>query len=247
MVDEKLAASDVQEHMDQIDRTNAVMTDIRDQRRLSRRHGQTNEPRDNRSRRCKVAAAIVGYLLTVTAAFVATSWVIVLSTSSIAQAQSMTVSNLTITAAASPAVGNVLYPGGSADVVVTISNPNPYPVTLSATKLPTNATYASGFTTSALSTAKVGCSGLTPSDVIWSYSTATSGSSHTLTAAITVAATGQANNPLTVTFTSDASMTAAAPAACEDTYFSMPSLTEVAATIGSATVTTSPATDSWTS
>jgi len=52
---------------------------------------------------------------------------------------------------------------------------------------------------------------------------------------------------LTVTFTNDASMTANAPAACENTYFSLPSLTGVVATGGAATATTSPATDAWTS
>jgi hypothetical protein len=47
--------------------------------------------------------------------------------------------------------------------------------------------------------------------------------------------------------TNDASMASTAPAACENTYFSMPSLTGVAATGGAATATTSPETDSWTS
>ena len=156
-------------------------------------------------------------------------------------------SNLTISAVASPAANNVLYPGGNGDVVLTISNPNPYPVTITAVNLPTNATYASGFTTSALTTPQAGCLSSTPSDVVWNYSSATSGSSHTLATALTVAASGQANNPLTVTFTNDASMTAAAPSACENTYFSMPSLTGVTATGGAATATTSPVTDSWTS
>jgi hypothetical protein len=50
-----------------------------------------------------------------------------------------------------------------------------------------------------------------------------------------------------VTFTNDASMTSAAPAACASTYFSMPSLAGVTATGGAATATSSPATDSWTS
>lgn len=207
----------------------------------------TTQDREDRSPRSKVAAAIVGSLLAATAAFAATSWVTGLNTSSMAEAQSLTVSNLTVNAVAAPAGSSMLYPGGNGDVVVTISNPNPYPVTLTAVNLPIDATYAAGFTTSALSTAQAGCSGVTPSDVIWNYSTATWGSSHTLTAAITVAATGQADNPLTVTFTNDARMAAAAPAACENTYFSMPSLIGVTATMGSATVTTSPATDSWTS
>jgi len=130
--------------------------------------------------------------------------------------------------------------------VVTISNPNPYPVTISAVQLPTNTTYANGYTTSALTTQQTGCIATTPSYVLWNFSTATSGSSHTLTTPVTVGASGQANNPLVVTLTNDASMTTASPAACANTYFSMPSLTGVTATGGSATSTTSPATDAWT-
>ena len=180
-------------------------------------------------------------------ASLATNWMIQLNTGSSAEGQSGTVSNLTITAVASPAASNLLYPGGNGDVVVTISNSNPYPVTVTALQLPTNTTYATGYTTSALSVTQTGCIASTPSDVIWNFSTATSGSSHTLTSALTVNASGQANNPLTVTFTNDVSMTAAVPAACVNTYFSMPSLTGVTATGGAATPTTSPATDSWTS
>ena len=59
----------------------------------------------------------------------------------------------------------------------------------------------------------------------------TSGSAHTLTTSLVVGPSGNANNPLTVTHTNDASMTAGAPAACENTYFSMPSLTGVAAVL----------------
>ncbi len=77
----------------------------------------------------------------------------------------------------------------------------------------------------------------------WNFATGTSGSSHALTSALTVAA----NGTLTVTMTNDASMLAAAPAACEATFFSMPSLTGVTASGGAATPTTSPASDSWTS
>ncbi len=192
-------------------------------------------------------AVVVGALLAGGGIFAATNWMIQLNTGSSAEGQSGTVSNLTITAVASPAASNLLYPGGNGDVVVTISNPNPYPVTVTALQLPTNTTYATGYTTSALSMTQTGCIASTPSDVIWNFSTATSGSSHTLTSALTVNASGQANNPLTVTFTNDVSMTAAVPAACVNTYFSMPSLTGVTATGGAATPTTSPATDSWTS
>jgi hypothetical protein len=193
------------------------------------------------------ALAIAGTLLAGGTAYATANWVVGLGAGSSGEAQSVTVSNLSISAVASPAAGNVLYPGGTGDVVATISNPNPFPVTITAVHLPTNTTYATGYTTSALTTTQTGCVAAPPSDIIWNYSTATSGSSHTLTTALTVAASGQANNPLIVTFTNDASMTAAVPAACENTYFSMPALTGITATGSAASVTTSPATDSWTS
>jgi len=197
-------------------------------------------------RRATIAAGVAGAVLAGGTAYAATNWVVGLNASSSGQSQSAAVSNLTISAVASPAATNLLYPGGNGDVVLTISNPNSFPVTLTAVNLPTNTTYATGYTTAALTTTQTGCLAATPSDVIWNYSSGTSGTSHTLTTALTVAASGQPNNPLTVTLTNDASMTAAAPLACENTYFSMPALTGVTATGGAATATTSPATDSWT-
>ena len=203
----------------------------------------TNNEGRRWSRRSKFVAAVAGVLLAGGGAYAATNWSVGLAGGSSGEAQSATVSNLTITAVASPSAANLLYPGGNGDVVMTIANPNPFPVTVTAVNLPTNATYANGYTTSALTTTQTGCLAATPSDVIWSYSSATSGTSHTLTSALTVAASGT----LTVTMTNGASMTAAVPAACEATYFSMPSLTGVTATGGAATATSSPATDSWTS
>ncbi|HEY6430171.1 MAG TPA: hypothetical protein VIX84_23320 [Acidimicrobiales bacterium] len=197
------------------------------------------------SRKRKIVSAVCGSLLAASAAYAATNWVVGLNSGSSGYAQSSAISNLTITATSGGT--NLLYPGGTGDVTVSISNPNPFPVTITALQLPTNATYATGYTTSALMTTQTGCIATTPSDVIWNFSTGTSGTSHTLTSAVTVAASGQANNPLVVTFTNDASMTAASPAACANTYFSMPSLTGITATGGAATATTSPATDGWTS
>ncbi|MGB7103149.1 MAG: hypothetical protein WBD82_00990 [Acidimicrobiales bacterium] len=196
-----------------------------------------------RTRLRRVFSALVGMAIVGGGAFAATNWIVGLSAGSSAEGQSATVQNLTITAVASPAAVNQLYPGGNGDVVATITNPNPYPVTITAVNLPANTTYANGYTTSALSATQTGCLSATPSDVVWNYSTATSGSTHTLTTPLTVAASGT----LTVTFTDDASMTLSAPAACENTYFSLPSLTSVVATGGSATATTGPATDGWTS
>ncbi len=190
----------------------------------------------------KAVSALVGMALVAGGAYAASNWAVGLATGSSGEAQSGTVSNLTITAVASPAATNVLFPGGTGDVVATIANPNPFPVSVTGVDLPTNATYAGGFTTSALSTAQTGCSSTT-SDVAWNYATGTSGSVHTLTSALVVAASGS----LTVTFTNDAQMTTGSPSACEGTFFSMPSLTGVVATGGSGTATTSPATDAWTS
>lgn len=198
------------------------------------------------SRKSKVVAAVVGALLAGSSAYAATNWVVGLNAGSSGEAQSATVANLTINTVASPAASNVLYPGGTGDVVLTITNTNPYPVTITAVNLPANTTYAAGYSNSGLSAAQTGCSSTT-SDVLWNFATGTSGSSHTLTTPLTVGAASASNNPLTVTLTNDASMTASAPAACENTYFSMPSLTGITATGGAATSTTTPATDSWTS
>ncbi|MGC1237582.1 MAG: hypothetical protein WA860_02210 [Acidimicrobiales bacterium] len=191
----------------------------------------------------KVISALVGMALVGGGAFAATNWFVGVNAGSSGESQSATVQNLTIAAVASPAAVNQLYPGGNGDVVATITNPNPYPVTITGVNLPTNTTYANGYTSSALTVTQLGCLLASPSDVIWNYSTAILGSVHTLTNPLTVAA----NGTLTVTFTNDASMTANAPAACENTYFSLPSLTGVVATGGAATATTSPATDAWTS
>ncbi len=199
------------------------------------------------TRRMKIVSAVCGILLAGVGAYAATNWIVGLNSGSSGEGQSASISNLTISAVASPSATNLMYPGGTGDVVVTISNPNPYPVTITAVQLPTNATYATGYTSSALTTTQTGCLAATPSQVTWNFSTATSGTSHTLTTALTVGASGQANNPLAVTLTNDASMGTTAPAACANTYFSMPSLTGVTATGGAATSTTTPATDSWTS
>jgi len=195
----------------------------------------------------KIVSSVLGVLLAGVGAYAATNWVVGLNAGSSGECQSATISNLTISAVASPAASNLLYPGGNGDVVVTISNPNPYPVTITAVQLPTNTTYATGYTTSALSATQTGCLAATPSAVTWNFSTATSGSSHTLTTPLVVGASGQSNNPLVVTLTNDASMGVTTPAACANTYFSLPSLTGVTATGGSATSTTTPATDAWTS
>jgi hypothetical protein len=194
----------------------------------------------------KIMSATIGTLLVGTASYAATSWLVGLSAGSNAQSRSASVSNLTISAIASPSPSNLLYPGATGDVVAKITNPNPFPVTVTAVNLPTNASYAAGYSDAALTTAVSGCdasTGATSSGVAWNFATATSGSSHALSAPLTIAASGT----LTVTFTNDAVMGSTSPAACENAYFSMAALTGVAASGGQASATVSPATDSWTS
>jgi hypothetical protein len=201
---------------------------------------QGSPMRGARARR--IAAVAAGVAITAVGAYAATNWVVSLNSGSSGEAQSGTVSNISITAIASPAAANLLFPGGTGDVVAKITNPNPFPVTVTAVNLPTSTTYAAGYSDSALTTANTNCTATT-SLVGWNFATGVSGSSHTLTSALTVGA----NATLTVTFTNDATMASTTPSLCQGTYFSMPSLTGVTATAGAGTATVSPATSSWTS
>lgn len=218
-------------------------TTTQDRQRASRGGPATGRRWSSRRR---IVSAAMGCLLTGGAAFAATNWIVGLNGGSDGLGQAATVANLTIAATASPSPTNLLYPGGSGDVVVTISNPNAFPVTITAVSLPTNTTYADGYTDSALSTASAACTAAN-SAVAWNYATGTSGSSHTLTTPLTVAASGQANNPLVVTLTNVGIMGSTSASGCSGQYFKMPSFTGITATGGEATPTTSPATSGWTS
>ena len=88
--------------------------------------------------RMKLVSAVCGCVLVAAGAYAATNWVVGLNAGSSGQGQSATIANLSITAVASPAPANLLYPGGTGDVVVTIANTNPYPVTITAVQLPAN-------------------------------------------------------------------------------------------------------------
>jgi hypothetical protein len=198
------------------------------------------------SRGRKVVSVAAGTILAGGAAYGATTWIVALSAGSSGEGQAATVQNLTITSVSTPSPSAQLYPGGAGDVVVTISNPNPYPVTLTGVNLPTVSSFATGYTNATLTTTQSGCTSST-SDVSWSFATSSSGSAHTLSSPLIIGASGNANNPLTVTFSNDASMTSSAPAACEGAFFSMPSLTGIAASGGPGTATSTPASDGWTS
>jgi hypothetical protein len=194
----------------------------------------------------KRIAAVAGVVLAGTGAYAATNWVVGLGAGSSGEAQSGSITNITITAVASPAATNLLYPGSSGDVVAIISNPNPFPVQVTGVDLPAMTTYAGGFTTNALTTAQTGCTTAT-SFVAWTLSSATVGSVHTLTTALTVAAQVSGTpGTLTVILTNEASMGTASVAACASTFFSMPSLTGVVATGGAGTASTNDLSDGWT-
>lgn len=180
-----------------------------------------------RSKRRKIAAAVLGVIAAGAGAFAATNWIVGLSGGSSGESQSTNVQPVSINAVASPVASNLLFPTGTGDVVATITNPNKFAVTITAVNLPTNSTFAGGFSNSGLTTPKSGCdASATGSDVTWTGSSATSGSAHTLGSPLVVAGSGS----LTVTFTNEATMGDGASANCESTYFQMPSLTGVAAT-----------------
>jgi hypothetical protein len=187
-------------------------------------------------------AAVVGMTTAGGAAYAASNRNVGFASNSSSEAQLGSIKDLSIAAVPTSASTNRLFPGGNGDVVVAFNNPNAFAVTVTGVNLPTNTTYATGYSSSALIATQPGCLASTPSDVIWSFSTTTSGSAHTLKTPLTVAAGGT----LIVTFTDDISMTTRSPAACEATYFSMPSLTGIAAVAASGDATVSPAVDAWT-
>jgi hypothetical protein len=193
-----------------------------------------------------VISAVLGCLLTGSTAFAASSWIVGLNGGSSGQGQAATVANISIAATASPAPASQLYPGSTGDVVISITNSNPFPVTITAVNLPASSSYAAGYTNSALTSASGSCTAST-SLVAWTYATGISGSSHNLTTSLTVAASGQANNPLVVTLSGVATMGTSSPNGCAGLYFSMPSFTGITATVGSGPATSSPATNGWTS
>src|ERR1039458_7459783 len=137
--------------------------------RTTRRMKRGGADREPKSWFRRIVAAMIGMALVGGGAYAATNWVVALSAGSTAEGQSANIANLTITAVASPAATNLLFPGGNGDVVATIANPNPYPVTITSVDLPLNTSDAGGFTTSGLGTAQAGCTSGN-SDVIWNWS-----------------------------------------------------------------------------
>ncbi len=133
-----------------------------------------------------------------------------------------------------------VYPGGTGDVVVAIANPNTVSVRVTALDLPPDTTYATGFTSSAQTARRAGCSAAT-SGVVWNGSAR----ARTIAARLAVPVVIGAHHTVTVTMAHGVYMKATAPAACEATYFMMPRLSGVGARTDGHVRTSAPAVDTW--
>jgi hypothetical protein len=133
-----------------------------------------------------------------------------------------------------------IYPGGTGDVSVSIANHSSVTIMVTAVDLPANTTYAAGYTTSARTTPRPGCSAAT-SDVAWNGSTTARGSVHRLVTPLVIGA----HRTAVVTLAEGARMSASAPAACEGAYFAMPALTGVGARVEARAKISTPHVDTW--
>ena len=133
-----------------------------------------------------------------------------------------------------------IYPGGSGDVVVSITNRNDAAVRVTAVDLPSNMAYATGYTTSAHTTLRAGCSAST-SGVVWTGSQRGWSSLRALATPLVIGA----HQSATVTMVHAAQMNVSAPAACEATYFAMPEVIGIGARSDTRAGTSIPAVDSW--
>ncbi len=214
-----------------------------------RRHGVRRAARhavQGRRRLLPLTAIFLGTAVAGSGAYAVTQWVVSLGSGSSGLAEGAKVKNIEITAVSSPSPSNLLYPHGTGDVVLKITNPNPFPVTITTLDVPSTSTFATGFSTSGLSSSVAACDASSSgSDVYWHFATAAPSTSHALTTPLVVAGTGSTGDPLTVTLTGAATMGTTAASACEGQYFQMPPLKGVVAYAGgNVAPTASPASDS---
>lgn len=133
-----------------------------------------------------------------------------------------------------------IYPGGSGAVVVSITNRNDVAVRITAVDLPADMAYATGYTTSAHTTRRTGCSAST-SGVVWTGSQRGRSSQQPLATPLVI----PAHQAATVTMDHAAQMNVSAPAACEATYFAMPAVIGIGTRSDAHARTSMPAVDSW--
>jgi hypothetical protein len=111
---------------------------------------------------------------------------------------------------------NVLYPTGTGDVVITVTNPNPFVVQVDSLTLP--ATAATSFTNAGLTTPNSSCD-TGGTGVTWSYAT------KSLSGVVVQKRVGSTNGTLTLTLTGGASMSNASDTTCQNAFFKMPNVT----------------------
>ncbi|MBB3086732.1 hypothetical protein [Geodermatophilus sabuli] len=154
------------------------------------------------------------------------TWLVGLDAGSNGKAKAAKIDNLSITAASTPGLNGLLYPGGTGDVTAAIKNPNPFPVVVSALYLPAHTTYAPGYKDDPWHDDDlIALCDSSRSLVSYTQAAATSGAIRELAAPLVVAANGQ----LSVTLTDAASMGSESPNECQGAYFSMPSFTGISA------------------
>lgn len=124
-------------------------------------------------------------------------------------------SSLGLTLTAGTVSTNVLYPTATGDVVVVISNPNPFAVSVDSLTLPTTA--ATAYTNAGLTTLNAACN-TGGTGVTWNYT------SKSLTGVIVAKKTGGVDGTLTLTLTNGAAMSNASDNSCQSSFFKMPNV-----------------------
>jgi hypothetical protein len=129
-------------------------------------------------------------------------------------------SSLQLTAATTGS--NALFPGQTADVVITITNPNPFVVDVSQLTLPAATSVATAYTDAALTSAKTACN-TGGTGVSWSYTT------KNLTGVVVDKKTGGTDGVLTLTLSGAATMSSDSDNNCQSAFFKMPNVSTVTA------------------
>ena len=124
-------------------------------------------------------------------------------------------SSLGLTLTAGTASSNVLYPTATGDVVVVISNPNGFAVSVDALTLP--ATAATAYTNAGLTTLNAACN-TGGTGVSWNYA------SKSLTGVIVAKKSGAVDGTLTLTLTNAAVMSNASDSSCQNSFFKLPNV-----------------------
>jgi hypothetical protein len=122
--------------------------------------------------------------------------------------------------------GNLLFPGGTGDVVINVDNSNPFPVSVDSLVLPAGA--ATAYSDSGQTTLNAACN-TGGTGVSWSYAT------KSLTGVIVAAKSGSTDGSLTLTLTGGASMDNTSDNSCQSSFFALPNVTSAVVSSSSGT------------